>query len=106
MEGDAPGLLRSKAQSLAKVPGNGLSLAVLIGCKPNRVCLCGQGFQFGHGFLLFGRHHILRGEAVVQVNAEFFLLKISDMSFGRNDLEIVSKEFLYGLRLVRGLDYH
>ena len=72
VEDDAPRVFGLQSQHLVQVPGNGLSLAVLIGCEPD-------GFGFGRFFLQVGdelllvcRNFVLRLEVVVDVDAEIF----------------------------------
>ena len=72
VEDDAPRVFGLQSQHLVQVPGDGLSLAVLIGCEPD-------GFGFGRFFLQVGdelllvcRNFVLRLEVVVDVDAEIF----------------------------------
>ena len=96
MEHDAAGMLRLQAQGLEKVPGNGLSLAVLIGCEPDRVRFFRQFLQFRNDFFLVGRYDIFGFEAVSDIDPHFLLLQIPDVPETRLYDEILSQKLLDG----------
>ena len=60
MKDDTAGMLLIKPENLTQMPGNGLSLAVLIGCEPDLLGLLGSLLQAGHHLLLIFRNLILR----------------------------------------------
>ena len=53
VENNSLGLLRRNAGGLHQMPGNGLSLAVIISCEPDRVCLVHHLLDVGDQFFLF-----------------------------------------------------
>ena len=82
MEDDAAGLLPRQVQGFAKVPGDGLSLAVLIGSQPDGVCLGGEFLELGHYLLLVRGNHVFRLETMGNIYAELVLFQIPDMADG------------------------
>ena len=105
VEDDTVGLLFVQSQYLTQVPGDGFSFTVLIGCEPYFLGFVCLGLQIGNKFCLFFRNFVFRFKCLV-VDAQLFLFQITDMSVTRHDLEVLSQEFLDGLRLGRRLDNH
>ncbi len=104
VEGDSLGVFILEPEGFEKVPGNGLSLAVLIGCKPNCLCLFGKFLEFADDFLFCRRDDILGLETVLHINAQLFVLQVTDVSFaGFYDI-IFPKIVLNFPRFSRGLD--
>ena len=67
MEDYAAGTCRIQSQRLPQMPCDGLSLTVLIGCKPYHRRLVGCRLEICHDFFLVRRHLVLRSEAVLDV---------------------------------------
>ena len=59
-----------RLERLYQMPGDGLSLAILIGCEVQGVGFFQRAFQLGHGFLLVAVDDVVRLESVFHVNAE------------------------------------
>ena len=79
MEHDTLRVLRLEPEDCIKVPADGLSLAVLIGCQPYGVGLLNLAFEAAHELLLLGRNLIFwlkRGG----VYAELLFLEVTDVS--------------------------
>ena len=73
VEHDARGLLLVESEHFAKVPTDGFSFAVLIGCQPNSLGCFRVLLQIGHHLgLLLG--NLVGGLKGLFVYAEFFLL--------------------------------
>ena len=106
MEDDAAGVLFLEAEGLEKVPGNGFSLAVFIGCEPYGMGSLGCTLEFGNKFLLFSRDNIVRLEPVFNVYAQVVLLKISDMPPAGQHFKIVSEKLFDRSGLCRRLNYY
>ena len=105
VEHDAAGLLLVQSQHLAQMPGNGLSLAVLIGCEPDLLGLLRTLFQFAYQFsLLFG--NLIVGFQRFHIDTDFFLSQVAYMSIRRHHLEILSQEFLDSFCLCGALNNH
>ena len=83
MEDDALGAGGIQFQRLREVPGDGLSLAVLIGRQPDGLCAGGQLLQFGNGFLFIGRNLILWRETMLDIHAQLLFLQVADVSEAR-----------------------
>ena len=82
VENDAAGFFGGEFQNLLEVPGNGFPFAVFIGGQPDGVRGLGKLAEFGHDLLLVGRNHIFGLEAVFDINAEFVLFQVTDVSDG------------------------
>ena len=104
VENDAPGAAAVQAQGLDQVPGNGLSLTVLIRSQPDQRGFVRRLLQLGHHLLLGGGHDILGLEAVGDIHAELLVLQVPDVSKAGFDREFLAQIFLNGLRLGRRLD--
>ncbi len=104
MKDDSPCLCLFQPESFVEMPGDGLSLPVLIGRKPH----CGNAFrrllQFGHHLLLVRGYHIFRSEVVLHIHAQLLVLKIPDVTETGFHHIAVSQEFLYSLGFGRRLD--
>ena len=88
VEDDAAGAVALETERLDQVPGNGFSLTVLIGSQPDELRLAGGLLQFGHHFLLLGRHHIFGFESCGDVHAELFVLQVPDVTETGHDRKI------------------
>ena len=91
---------------LKQVPGDSLSLAVLIGSQPHHI---GFGRLFFEGLdqlFLVGRNFVNGFVMMSYIDAEIFLFQITDMSVAREYLVILSQEFLYRFSLCRRLYDH
>ena len=104
MEDDPFCVFRLQIQHLEKMPGNSLSLAVLIGSEPNGFCFFGKCFQFfNHGFLI-RRNFIFRLKILFNINAEVLFFQIPDMSETGFDGVTFAQEFFDGFGLCRRLN--
>ena len=74
VEDYAARVLGLQTEHLIEVPGDGLSLAVLIGCEPDGLGFGGVFLEFGHELSLVVGYFVDGREAVVNVYAELFLL--------------------------------
>ena len=95
-----------ESESVEKMPADGLSLPVFIGCEPHcssRLC---RLFELGHDFLLVVRHYIFRFEAMLYIDAQRIVMQVSDVSHAGFHHEIFPEEFLDGLGLCRRLHYY
>ncbi len=104
VEHNAFGLLFFEVQRIKQMPGNGLSLAVLIGSKPYSFCFFGRGLEFGDDFLLIGRDLVDGCETILYIYAEIFFLEIANMPIAGHDVKVFSEKLLYGLCFCRRLD--
>ena len=59
-----------RLERLYQMPGDGLPLAILIGCEVQGVGFFQRAFQLGHGFLLVAVDDVVRLESVFHVNSE------------------------------------
>ena len=103
VEDDTACLLLIQSENFAKVPADGFSLAVLIGCQPNLLGLLCGCFQFCDEFFLFLWNLIARFHGLL-VYTEFFLFQVTDVSVGRHHFEVFTQELFYFLSLCRALD--
>ena len=106
VENDAPGLGGVKPQSFGKVPRNGLSLAVFIGCEPDDGSLVGELLELVHNALLVGRDYIFGFETVFYIYAQTVILQVTYMAKTGFHHKGVSQVLLNGFRLGGRLDYH
>ena len=106
VEHDAAGLLPRQVQRLAKVPGNGLSLAVLIGSQPHGPGLGGQLPELCHHLLFLRGDNVFRLESVGYIYAEFMLFQVPDMADGGLDKVILTQILLDGFHLSGRLYNH
>ena len=90
MEDDAFGAGGIQLQRLREVPGDGLSLAVLIGRQPDGLRIGSQFLQFGNSLLLIGRNLILRGETMLYIHAQLLFLQVADVAETRLHDKILS----------------
>ena len=104
VESDATGLGGIEPQGLGQMPGDRLTLAVFIGCEPDGSGLVRQFLQFGHDFFLAGRDDIFRGEPVLQIDAQFLLLKVSYMADAGLYRIVISQKPPDGLGFLGRLD--
>lgn len=56
------------AEHLEQVPGDGFTLAVLVGCEQELICVFQRPFEFGDGRLLRLMNHVVRLELVVDID--------------------------------------
>ncbi len=103
MEDDAARLLLIQSEYFAKVPADGFSLAVLIGCQPDLLGLLGARLQFAYQFFLLFRYLIV-GYHVFLVDAELFLFEVSDVTVGRHHFVVFAQELFYFFCLSGTLD--
>ena len=99
---DPPGLIHRQSEHLGQVPGDGLSLAVLIGGEPDGLVFS-QACELVHHLAFVGRYFVNGAETLGDVDAEVFFREVADMAETRFDDEIPAEEFLDGLGLGRGL---
>ena len=95
---DAVGLRLVQTEHLAQVPGDGLSLTVLIGCEPYLLGLAGIGLQLANQFLFLFWNFVV-GLQCVEVDTDLFLLQVADVTVTRHHLVVLPKELLNGLGL-------
>ncbi len=88
MENDAPRTDRIEPEHFGQVPGDGLSLAVLIGSEPHHPGLAGSRLQFFYQFLLVGRNLIYRSEVAIDINTYATLLEVAYVTEARHHLVI------------------
>ena len=93
-----------KSESLEEVPGDGLSLSVLIGREPYCGSACRRFLELRHDLLLVGRYDILRSEVPFNIHTQLLVLKIPDVAEAGFHLIAVTQEFLYSLGFGRRLD--
>ncbi|CCX44481.1 flagellar basal body rod protein [Prevotella sp. CAG:1031] len=103
VEYDAPRCGRVKSEHLSKMPGYGLTLAVFIARKPDRLCLlCGFAQVADNVFLVFG--NLVDGfEISLLVDRDVAFAQIAYMAYAGHYLEIFSEETLDSLGLLRRL---
>ena len=97
---------RVESEHLGKVPGNGLSLAVFIGCEPYDVRSGGRPLQILYHPALGCRYFIFRLEAVCYIYAFILVGKVADVAETGFHSVAVAKKFLNGPRFRRRLDYN
>ena len=98
MEHDAACMGRLQMEHFRKVPADGLSLAVFIGCQPDGGCLARGFFQLSHHLHLVRRDFVLRGERVY-IYTEGMFLQVSNVSITGEHSVILAKKLLNRLRL-------
>ena len=94
MEDYSSGAGLVEAEGLREMPGDRLPFAVFIGCEPYGLRSGRRLLEFGHYFLLVGRHHVLRPETVFDVDAELVVLQVAYMSEAGFHHIAVAKELL------------
>ena len=88
-------------QQFVQMPGDGLALAVGVGCEIQGFRLL-QGTRNGIDVLLVALHHlILHREAMRGIHGAFLRHQIPNMAVGGKNLEVLTEVFLDGLRLGR-----
>ena len=93
MEYNASCLLGRQSKYCVKVPADGLSLAVLIGCQPHDVTFLDLTLESAYKLLLLGRYLILRLKSL-GVYAELLFLEVAYVTVTRHNLVILAKELL------------
>ena len=88
------------------VPGNGLSLPILIRREKHRVRHVARLFQRGEHLRFAWNHHVLGLKIVRDVNAQLFLRQIAHVPHTCFDMILISKKFIDRFRLGRRLDDH
>ena len=86
-------------QHFVKVPRNGFSLTVLIGCEPYGLCIFGGFFQIGYKLFLVGRNLVFRFILMLDVDAEAFFGQIADVSVTRRHHIIFAQKLFNSLGL-------
>ncbi len=104
MEHDPSGVLRFQSQHLVKMPCNGFSLAVFIGCEPHSLGFCRCFAQFAHKLLFLVRNFVDRAETSLHIYAEALAFEVAHMAVARHHFIVFAQKFLYGLCLGRRLD--
>ena len=84
-------------QQLLKVPGNGFSLPVLIGCEQELLAFFQLLLQIGDEGILALGYHILRPEIMLDIDAEAVGRKVPDMALAGYDGEVPGKIFFDGI---------
>ena len=106
VEDDALGTGGIEAEGLAEMPGDGLSLTVLIGSKPDGARFGSGLLQLGHHPALVGGDHVFGLEALVHVDAELLVLQVANVAETCLYSEILPQILLECLRFRRRLhDY-
>ncbi len=105
MKHDSLGGVRIKPEHLTQVPCYRFTLAVLIGCEPHRIGFLHLTLQVSDKSLLLSRNLIHRHKSVLNIDAEFFLVKVSDMSVARHNFIVGTQKFFYCFCLSRRLYY-
>ena len=77
-------------QCFYQMPGNGFSVAVLIGCQPYNIRFFYGRFQFTDNFLFICHNFIIRNIAVLYIYADFFIRQIPHMTHTGCNGEIFS----------------
>ena len=106
MEDDPAGLGRVQAQRFGQMPGDGFSLAVLIGREPHGLGRGGEFLEVGHDLLLVGRNDIFGLEPVFHIHAQFLLLQVPDVADAGFHEIVSAQELLNGSHLSGRLDDH
>ena len=83
VEYNAAGMFWVQFQSLLQMPGNGLSLAVFIGCQPYRLGFLHGFLQVGHQLVLLLGDMVFGFVLVFYVYAHLFLGQIPDVAVAR-----------------------
>ncbi len=91
---------------IRKMPRDGFSFAVLIGCEQNQLGFICKFFQLRHHPLLFIRNYIFRLESILYIYTKLLFMKVADMSVTRFHGVFFSKKTLYGFCLCRRLYYY
>ena len=89
MEHDAVRLLLVQSQHLAQMPGDGLSLAVLIGSQPHLFGILGLLLQLAHQLLLLVGNLVF-GFQCLFVYTQFLFLQVADVAVARHHLEVLA----------------
>ena len=106
VEDDPAGLRRVQAQRFGQVPGDGLSLAVLIGREPHGLGRGGEFLEVGHDLLLVGRNDIFGLEPMFHIHAQLLLLQVPDVADAGFHEIVSAQELLNGSHLSGRLDDH
>ena len=86
------------------MPGNRLSLAVLIGCEPYGFCLFSFCLQCANQRLFVCRDFVAGFKIIIYVDTEIFLLQIAYVSVTRKDFEIFPQKLFNRFCFCRRLD--
>ena len=74
------GFCRVESEGLREVPGNGLSLAVFIGCQPYGLCFRSRRLKFRNKTFLIVRDNIYRRKTMFNINAHLMITQVTDMT--------------------------
>ncbi len=99
-------VLGLEAKHFVEVPCDSLSLAVLIGSEPYGLSVRGSLFEFGDKLFFVVGDLVDRLEPVVDIDAETFFLKVTDMAVARHDLIVFAEEFFDCFCFCGRFDYY
>jgi hypothetical protein len=94
-------LLVAAAELLGKMPSDGLSLAIGVGCDEDLVDSLGAVLEVLQNLLTARDHFIRRLETVVHIDAELAFGQVADVAHRGDDLVVPAEIFVDGLRLCR-----
>ena len=99
VEGHALNLLHGNTESGCQVPGNGLSLAIRVGCEENFVRVLGFLLDFLDDVALAADVDIVGGEIVFDIHTQGALGQVADVTYRSDYLVVGSEVALDGARL-------
>ena len=96
VEGDALDLLHGDAQGVSQVPGDGLALAVGVGCQEDLARVLGLLLDLLDDIALTADVDVVGGEAVLNIHAEGTLGQVADVAHRGDDLIVGAEIALDG----------
>ena len=101
MEYDSLRIRRVKSEHFIKVPCDGFSFAVFIGCEPHHIGVLSCLLELADRIFLICRNLIFRRKIIIEVYSYSFFLKVAYMSVGREHSVPLTKEFFNGFSFCR-----
>ena len=95
-----------QSQGRQQMPGNGLALAVGVGCQQQVFCILERRLDCVNMFFAFREDMILGGKVLLDIHRALFAWERPDMTERGQNLEIFPEEFFNGFRLGWRLDYN
>ena len=103
VKGDTVGLVGVQPQNIGQMPADGLALAVRVGRQQHAVGVFGLALQLLDELFLALDADVLRGIAMLHINAQLRCGQIADMAHAGSDLVVIAQIFADGFRLCRRL---
>ena len=103
VKGDAVGLVGVQPQNVCQMPADGFAFAVRVGRQQHAVGVFGLALQLLDELFFALDADVLRGIAMLHINAQLRCGQIADMTHAGGDLVVIAQIFADGFRLCRRL---